>query len=82
MQNDVYGQSLSLEGYFHIYGLTMESFYVLTENLSLRDWPTAMICDVTTSFESIVIRYATYKNMMWKLEACSAHRLRMDFTVK
>ena len=32
--------------------------------------------------QTVVVQYAIYTSVMWKLEACSAQTLRMVFTVK
>lgn len=54
----MYVQSLTLVDSFHIH-LLKESVSVLTLNLILRCIPTSMMCDITTSSESIVVQYET-----------------------
>ena len=48
----------------------------------LTSGPKSMICDITTSLEPSLIKYLTSTSVMWKIEASSAHTLRMDFKVK
>lgn len=67
---------------FHVHLLKVESFSELIENLILRGGPTSMTCETTNSLEPILVQYSTYTSVMCKLEASSAHTLRMDFTVK
>lgn len=47
-----YVRGLTLEGFFHIHLLKVESFYVLIKNLIFRGEPTSMICDGTNSLEA------------------------------
>ena len=44
-------------------------------NLILMRVPTSMIFDVTNSLEPIMVQYATYRSVMWKLEASGPHTL-------
>ena len=64
---------------FHL--LKEESFSVLILNLSLTHVLQSLF--VTSLLVWIIlVWYATLTTVMWKLEACGAQTLKMDFTVK
>lgn len=62
--------------------LKVESFSVLSENLSIRGVPTSMTCDITTSLEANQGPIGNFPSVMCKFEASSTYTLRMDFSVK
>ncbi len=63
-----------LEGCFHIHLLKGECLSVLTLNLSLR-----CMSAILWHHKFQMVQYTIHISALWKLEASSAHTLRMDF---
>lgn len=69
MQDDVYVQSLTLKGCFHVYLLKGETFSVVNLNVSLRSGPTSMIRDLITKALQFIRSYSLIEHVLVSLKS-------------